>query len=201
MTDVSTNLSLSIEASLLSFLDKCWRLPNMWRRATKPALNSSFCADSIDADTKTRQKGVFPRCPLYEVLISTFTQRLHPSPIWAGTGYRSAVVSGPWPTCYLVNINRRSAAIATTTFVGDSMGSVRFVRMRARETLPSILDTKHFKAAIESRHGAFDEWPPSILVRADEKWVQTLNRGNCLFRGVFEAAQMLRTVAVFLFWK
>ena len=75
------------------------------------------------------------------------------------------------------------------------MGSVRFVRMRV--TLPSILDTKHFKAAIESRHGAFDEWPPSILVRAVQKW--TLHQGNCSFRGVFEAAQMLRTVAVFLF--
>ena len=121
---------------------------------------------------------------------------------WVGPGFTSALVSGPWPTCYLVNIYRPLAAIAPcTTYVRGSMDSVGFVRMRAREALPSILDTKDLKAATEGCQGAFNERPPAILVGAVQKWVQTLHRGNCSIRGIFETAQMLRAVAVFLFWE
>ena len=68
------------------------------------------------------------------------------------------------------------------------MNSIGFVRMRTGETSPSIHDTKDLKAVIESRPGAFDERPPTIPVRAVQKWAQTLHRGNCSFRGVSEAA-------------
>ena len=114
-------------------------------------------------------------------------------------GYTSASIPAPRPTCYLVYVYRPRAAIAAMTSVRGSMHSVRFVRMRAREALPSMLDTKDLKAATESRQGAFDERPPAILVGVVQEWVQILHQGNCSFRGVSKAAQVLRMEAVFLF--
>ena len=49
------------------------------------------------------------------------------------------------------------------------MDSVGFVRMRAREAFPSILDTKDLKAATEGCQGAFNERPPAILVGVVQK--------------------------------